>query len=86
MYYILPFIMGLAIALQAPLNAYLGKNLSNSPLLAALISFLVGSVILLVITALYGNFNSNTLKALSQRHWWEFMGGVLGAFIVFGTI
>ena len=42
MYYAFALCMGLAIALQAPINAVLARSLGGSVLVSALISFLVG--------------------------------------------
>jgi len=86
MFYIIAFCIGMAIAIQAPINALLGKSISNSPLIAALISFSVGTLCLCVLSVLTVSFNTQILKALFTQEWWKYLGGFLGAFAVFGTI
>lgn len=86
MYYLIALFMGLSIATQAPINAALAKTLGGSPLIAALISFVVGSICLCAICYVSGALNIATLKAIPMQVWWKFLGGILGAFFVFGTI
>ena len=86
MYYLLALLMGLSIASQAPINAALARSLGGSPLIAALISFVVGSLCLCVLCYFSGVLNIATFKALGAQSWWKFLGGILGAFFVFGTI
>ncbi len=86
LYYIIAFCMGIAIAMQAPINASLAKALGNSPINAALTSFIIGSICLLIIAYLQGSLNLFALKTLSIQNLWKLLGGILGAFFVFGTI
>lgn len=86
MYYAFALCMGLAIALQAPINAVLARSLGGSVLVSALISFLVGTLCLALLAYFSGVLHLETLKALPQQPLWKFLGGVLGAFFVFGTI
>jgi transporter family-2 protein len=70
---------GVLIAMQAPVNARLGRQIGS--LQAATFSFLVGTILLLAITA----FSDGGLPALSgAQHapWWALIGGLLGAFYV----
>ncbi|TQR31319.1 hypothetical protein DMB92_06415 [Campylobacter sp. MIT 99-7217] len=85
-YYIIALLMGVAIALQAPINSALGRSLQGSPLIAALISFTIGTILLAIIAYFNANLNINVFKALVHQSWWKFLGGILGAFFVFGTI
>ncbi|WP_158655417.1 DMT family transporter [Helicobacter marmotae] len=85
-YYMLAFVMGLAIALQAPINAALARSLDNTPIMAAVVSFVIGSACLIAIAFFSHSLNFHTLKALTQQNWWKFLGGILGAFFVFGSI
>lgn len=85
MYYVVALCMGLSIALQAPINAALGRSLQTSPLIAALISFFIGTLCLLLIAFYSGALNLGIFQALGAQNWWKFLGGVLGAFFVFGT-
>ncbi|TKX29810.1 hypothetical protein CQA38_03320 [Campylobacter sp. MIT 12-5580] len=85
-YYLTAFCMGLAIAMQAPINASLARSLQSSPLIGALVSFLVGLICLVILSLFLGFLNVNLIKNLFQQSWWLFLGGVLGAFFVFGTV
>lgn len=78
--------MGLAIAMQAPINAALGRSLQTSSLVAAFISFFIGTVCLAIIALLNGSLNVALLQAMPQLAWWKLLGGVLGAFFVSTTI
>ncbi|TLD83175.1 DMT family transporter [Helicobacter sp. MIT 11-5569] len=86
LYYGISLVMGIAISMQAPINASLSRSLQASPILAALISFVIGSACLLLFACLSGELNADIFKSLLKQSWWKFLGGILGAFFVFGTI
>jgi len=75
----LAVIAGLFIAIQAPTNAILGKA-SGSPVVAAFISFVVGTLALGAMVAA----SSGLLFApeLRQVPWYAWLGGFYGAFFV----
>jgi transporter family-2 protein len=66
------------VALQAPINARLGREVGSVP--AALVSFAIGLVALTAIVVIVGEAG-NVARA---RHapWWALTGGVLGAVYV----
>ena len=66
------------IALQAPINAGLGKSTGGLP--AALVSFAVGSVALAVIVVLSGK--AGGLSSTFDVSWYYLLGGLLGAVYV----
>jgi bacterial/archaeal transporter family-2 protein len=76
---LLAVIAGVLIAVQAPTNAILGKA-SGSPIVAAFISFVVGTIALGAIAAV----TSGRLLApgLRQVPWYAWVGGFYGAFFV----
>lgn len=80
---LLVFIGGMAVALQAPINASLG-HASGSGLFAAAASFLIGLLALLAILVLRGNYPQ--LHALKSIPWWMWTGGILGAFYVWAAL
>lgn len=82
LYYLLAFTAAIAIALQAPINSRLGQDLLGQPLLAALISFSVGTITLFIICLFRADFSPLT-PTLGQQPLWKFSGGLLGAFMVF---
>ncbi|MFZ1814334.1 MAG: DMT family transporter [Rhizobiaceae bacterium] len=76
------FLGGVAIAVQASVNGALGRAAGDT-LIATLISFLVGSLCLLVFVGLRGQFPTRTL--LGTAPWWAWIGGALGAFYVWSA-
>jgi transporter family-2 protein len=70
---------GAMIAVQAPTNAMLAKA-GGSPVLAALISFAVGTVILLVTWLASSNRPGST--AWAGLPWYAWLGGLYGAIFV----
>ena len=76
---ILAGIGGALLAIQAPTNAILGKA-SGSPIVAAFISFLIGTAALgAAIGATSGKLFAPDLK---QVPWYAWVGGFYGAFFV----
>src|SRR6185503_5612974 len=68
-------IVGGLIALQAPINSHLGKATGTFP--AALISFGVGTIVLLGIVVVTGHLHE--VSGLTHVRWFYLLGGVLGA-------
>jgi transporter family-2 protein len=66
------------VALQAPINSRLGREVGSLP--AAVLSFAIGLVALTVIMVLVGEADQVT----RARHapWWALLGGLLGAVYV----
>ena len=75
----LVFVAGGMIALQAPTNAMLAKA-GGSPVLAALISFAVGTIALLVAWVASGNRPG--AAAFGGLPWYAWIGGLYGAIFV----
>ena len=70
---------GFLMAVQAPTNAILGKA-SGSPVVAAFISFVVGTLALgAMVAATSGRLFAPELKAVP---WYAWLGGFYGAFFV----
>ena len=83
LYLLLAFIIGCAIPLQAAINNQLKGNLDQSTLLAAFVSFAVGTVALAVMSIATGQ-KVGALANLGKVPAWQLIGGMLGAFFVFG--
>jgi bacterial/archaeal transporter family-2 protein len=75
---VLTALAGGLIALQAPINAGLGK--ATGDITAALISFLVGSAALLVIVLIAGK--AGGVSNVGDVEWYYLVGGLLGAIYV----
>ncbi len=84
MYLLLPlvaFAVGMLLPFQAGINAQL-KGFLGNPVQAALLSFLVGTTLLLVITLVMG-LPLPTGKVLAGMPWWAWVGGgVCGAIYI----
>lgn len=71
-------VVGVSLTTQAGLNAQLREGLS-SPIQAAFISFLLGTLVLGALCLYQGQpwFSKSSLSAVP---WWAWLGGALGAF------
>ena len=72
---ILTAVVGGLVALQAPINSGLGKQVGSLP--AALVSFGLGTLILLVIVIASGD--TEGLRSTFDVRWYYLIGGLLGA-------
>lgn len=84
LFYLLPIFAGIAITVQSGINSQLRASIQH-PVMAAFISFLVGTVVL----ALLLLFSKETLPELGQYSsvkWYQYTGGLLGAFVVTITL
>ncbi len=79
---LLTALAGGLIALQAPINAGLGKATGSLP--AALVSFLVGTVALATIVVLSGK--AGGLGSTFDVSWYYLLGGLLGAVYVVNAL
>lgn len=75
----LAFAAGSLMPVQGGINGQLANTLGGT-LAAACISFLVGTVLLLVITFSVGQ--GSAFLSLGKLQWWHWIGGILGAFFV----
>jgi bacterial/archaeal transporter family-2 protein len=81
---LLAFLSGAGLAIQGALNTRLRVAL-GAPVLAALVSFLVGTVVLAV-ALLAAREHPPELSAWLHVPWWAWLGGVLGAVYVVMTV
>ena len=75
-------VVGGCIALQAPINAGLGKH--TGTFAAATISFAVGTLLLLSIVVVTGK--AGGLGNVAHVNWYLLLGGALGAAYVFSAL
>jgi transporter family-2 protein len=75
-------LVGGCIALQAPINAGLGKHTGSFA--AATISFAVGTLLLAAIVVASGK--AGGLSDVAHVQWYYLLGGVLGAAYVFSAL
>ncbi len=77
------FAAGAMLPLQFGINAELARWL-DSPLRASLVSFAVGTLVLLVVTTPL--LRGTPLTKAGDAPWWVWVGGALGAFYVLGSV
>lgn len=82
---IMALLAGAAVASQAAINSRLAQAMLGQPLVAAMISFAVGTITLLLI-CLWKSDLSGALTQVPQLSFWKLLGGVLGAGFVFTTV
>ena len=76
------FIAGALIAMQAGVNSQLVRFVGH-PVIAATVSFVVGTVALAICSLGVGTWPS--IAALTEAPWWVWTGGLLGAVFVVTT-
>ncbi len=79
-YLLLAFLTGIAISVQAGVNASLRQMLAN-PVLAAAVSFGTGLLSLLVLLLASGG-SVPPMETFRQVSWWKWTGGIIGAVYV----
>jgi transporter family-2 protein len=84
LFLLLAFAIGLVLPLQAAINSSLRDTLGSGSVLAALVSFAVGTVALATMGLLTGQPFA-ALSGLPRIAWWQWVGGVLGASFIFGS-
>ncbi len=68
---------GCLVGMQAPVNSRLARSLGES-LPAALISFLVGTLALVIVTGVSKN-GVSSIRNVANAPWWALVGGLFGA-------
>ncbi|GAB3509130.1 DMT family transporter [Spirosoma knui] len=79
-YILLAFVTGLAVTIQAGVNANLRQMMAN-PVLAAAISFGSGFLSLFIVLVATGA-SLPAFETVKQVSWWKWSGGVIGAIYV----
>lgn len=72
---------GVAVAMQPSINARLAEK--TGYLQAATISFAIGTLLLLILSLI---ISQGSFRRIGQADWWQFSGGIFGAFFVTMTI
>ena len=75
-------VVGGGIALQAPINAGLGR--ATGSFAAAAVSFAIGTILLAAIVALSGR--TGGIGEAAHVEWYYLLGGILGAAYVFSAL
>ncbi len=88
-FYLIAVIIGLTIGAlfgtQSSVNGYLGGQVEH-PLQASLISFSLGTLLLLVLTIAAGQFPPQFIHSAWQMPWWAWTGGAIGVMVVSSSL
>lgn len=76
---------GAGLSIQAAVNSRLSFGVGGQPLIAALISFGIGTLCLLAVALIQADWHSMGAN-IGQQSWWRWIGGVIGAAFVFTSI
>jgi transporter family-2 protein len=82
---VMAFCVGVAMSVQAAVNTQLASSIGANSVVAALVSFACGTVVLAGVALSRGGLGP-TFAALAGQPLWKFAGGFLGAAFVFGTV
>lgn len=83
-FYALPLLAGMAVAIQSIVNSQLGTMISH-PLMAVLVSFIVGTIFISGVV-LISNQPFPSFAAWNTLRWYHFIGGFLGVLMVLTAI
>jgi transporter family-2 protein len=84
-YCLFVFIAGIGMSFQAAVNNQLAQGAAGNSLLAACISFVIGSIFLTCIV-LFTSGSTHVFSGLAGQPLWRFTGGFLGALGVFSMV
>lgn len=76
---------GAALAIQAAINSQLAKGLLTQPLVAATVSFTIGTILLFILCWWKADL-SGAWQQMPRQSWWKYLGGVLGAGFILSTV
>lgn len=85
LYVVMALAGGLGLSMQAAINSRLGMGMGGQSLIAALSSFTVGALCLLVIALWQADWHSVATN-MGKQPWWSWTGGMIGAAFVFSSI
>jgi transporter family-2 protein len=83
LFIVMALALGAVLPMQAAINARLAKTAGN-PVMAAFVSFAVGTIALMLFLIITGQFKLGFISA--QSPWWIWAGGLLGTFFVAGIV
>jgi transporter family-2 protein len=83
-FYLLPLLAGVAMAIQSGINSQL-RVAVQQPILAAFISFLGGTIFLGIIL-LFMRHSLPGWQTIADAEWYKFTGGLLGSLVVTSVI
>jgi transporter family-2 protein len=84
LFIVMALALGAILPLQAAINARLARTADNNPVMAAFVSFAVGTIALMIYLIIAGQFNFRYVSSGSPV--WIWTGGLLGTFFVAGIV
>lgn len=84
-YPVIAFIAGAGMSVQTAVNSRLSDGIGGQPVIASLMSFVVGLICLLVLSFFCSDWQVATANMGSQSTW-RWLGGAIGAVIVFTSV
>ncbi|MFV5504077.1 DMT family transporter [Acinetobacter sp. 226] len=84
-YIFMALLGGAGLSIQAAINSRLSAGMGNQPIVATLISFMIGGLCLLIFALSQADWHS-VHNNIALQPWWRWIGGMLGAGIVFTSI
>ena len=84
-YPVIAFIAGAGMSVQTAINSRLSDGIGGQPIIASLMSFVVGLICLLVLSFFCSDWQVATVNMGSQSTW-RWLGGAIGAVIVFTSV
>ena len=85
LYLMMALAAGAGLSVQAAVNSRLSAGMGGQPLVAALISFAVGTLCLLLVALFQSNWSA-VAGGAGQQSWWRWTGGAIGAVFVFISV
>jgi transporter family-2 protein len=85
LFMIMGFFAGMMSPIQTSINGKL-RTAVGSPLVASMISFLIGTIALFIICLIIEKRVTFKLRGVGKVPWWIFTGGLLGVFFITSNI
>ncbi len=79
---IIALLDGFAFSIESTINGHVGTVL-HSPIYSAFLTFIIASIILIVINLVQGNFKNMKYIVSERTPWWNFLGGIIGGINIF---
>jgi len=79
---IIALLDGFAFSIESTINGHVGTVL-HSPIYSAFLTFIIASIILIIINLVQGNFKNMKYIASERTPWWNFLGGIIGGINIF---
>lgn len=83
-YILMGVLGGMCLAIQGGVNSQLNIAWTQSPILAAAVSFTIGAIALFAVVAILRIPIPRQIRGTDTK-WWHWIGGLLGGYLVFAA-